>query len=290
MAQVPTNDTSSGDKPGSEDNTKESTDTKKEVKYYYIEKDIELTSEHLALFKELQQYREDVLSKKIEWHYHHIEDKWQVEPMDVEALLKENEETHNNNNANNNDNSDNKNDDNENTKENTNNDSNNSNETNNNNNNNTENNDENDKNSKDSEKSENKESQENNDKNSKDENKNEIKKNVKVGDKDVATEEFYEYFREFTTTQTLIRHLVGADYSVDKAKESLLKTVEWRILSKMDDIVPQQFERVLSCKGVYCLNKFDKNGHPICYFKVLKEALDDPWVLVKAAVYTVVCF
>ena len=241
------------------DASKESTE-KDEQTYHYIEKEAELTPEHLELFKQLQEYRSDILSKKIEWRIHEIEDRWKIDTIDTEAILedlkKEQLESNSDSKSVNDDTTSNNSD------ENKTNEILNTNET-----------------------------------ETKDCNTNESKSDEPIVSEptsprsnDKATEELYTYFKEYCTDETLIRHLVGADYHIEKSKQALLRTVEWRVLSKIDEIVPQQFEKVLNCKAVYCLNKFDKKGHPICYFKILDRQLEDPWDFVKAAVFTVVMF
>eukprot|EP01084_Bolivina_argentea_P165197 287033_1 len=115
-------------------------------------------------------------------------------------------------------------------------------------------------------------------------------KNAKVDDKQSpkhATPEMYSYLARYATEPTLIRGITGSDYRLDVAKDALLETVEWRVTSKVDSITPQMFKDCINSKLVYSFNKRDKKGHLICYFKVPQTPPEDPWELVRAAVWSV---
>jgi len=171
---------------------------------YYIESETELSSDHYILYKQLRQYRDDIISKKIKWYQKKFDNTWLT--------------------------FDNKNDS--------------SNDTNNN----------------------------NNDSNS--------------DDKILATQEMIEYLRIFGHDTNLVRCLTGGDYKIDRCKEILSEIVQWRVLSKVDNITPLQFKKPLSNHAIYSLNGYAKTGHPIIFCNILAKPLDNPWDYVAACIYT----
>ena len=106
--------------------------------------------------------------------------------------------------------------------------------------------------------------------------------------KQKATEEMYVYLSKWATDATIIRAITGADYRLDIAKVAILETVQWRVSSQVDKISPDMFEKAISTKVVYSMNQRDKQGHIICYFKVLDTPPEDPWMIVRAAIWTIV--
>lgn len=103
-----------------------------------------------------------------------------------------------------------------------------------------------------------------------------------------ATPEMYEYLRTYAKTETLIRAITGADYRLDVAKHAVLETVQWRVSSQIDNITPDMFKDTISTKFISSFNQRDKKGHLICIFKVQEEPPEDPWTLVRAAIYFLV--
>lgn len=106
--------------------------------------------------------------------------------------------------------------------------------------------------------------------------------------KEYATEPMFKYLSSYATEATLIRSITGSDYRLEIAKVAILETVQWRVSSKVDDIKPDLFEKAIKTKVIYSMNQTDKKGHLICYFKVLETPPDDPWMIVRAAIWTIV--
>ena len=106
--------------------------------------------------------------------------------------------------------------------------------------------------------------------------------------KEYATEPMYKYLSQYATEVQLIRSITGSDYRLEIAKVALLETVQWRVSSKVDEITPYMFEKSMRTKVVYSMNKRDKKGHMIGYFKVLETPPDDPWMIVRAAIWSIV--
>eukprot|EP00483_Globobulimina_turgida_P003015 UN03020 len=118
-----------------------------------------------------------------------------------------------------------------------------------------------------------------------DTNKNEEKHNDSIHIQ--ATQAMYIYLSNYATEVTLIRAITGSDYRINIAQKALLETVQWRVSSRVDEISPLMFEKSIKTKVVFSYNQHDKKGHIICYFKVLEIPPEDPWQIVRAAVWTI---
>eukprot|EP01084_Bolivina_argentea_P030254 56090_1 len=116
--------------------------------------------------------------------------------------------------------------------------------------------------------------------------KEEEKQNDSKHDK-YATDEMYEYLQQYATENTLIRYITGSDYKLEVAKEALLEAIQWRVICDIDNITPGMFENSLQQKAIYSLNHIDKKGHGVCYFKILQNPADDPWIYFRAAVWSI---
>eukprot|EP01084_Bolivina_argentea_P131874 232713_1 len=114
-----------------------------------------------------------------------------------------------------------------------------------------------------------------------------VDNNYKHHDEIYATNDMYSYLQKYATIQTLIACCIGSNYNIYIAKQCILDIVQWRTCSKIDNINPILFKNSLETKTVYNTHQFDKLGHPICHFKVLETPPDDPWMIVRAAVYTI---
>eukprot|EP00484_Ammonia_sp_Unknown_P001901 CAMPEP_0197023210 /NCGR_PEP_ID=MMETSP1384-20130603/3984_1 /TAXON_ID=29189 /ORGANISM="Ammonia sp." /LENGTH=339 /DNA_ID=CAMNT_0042451401 /DNA_START=64 /DNA_END=1083 /DNA_ORIENTATION=- len=112
-------------------------------------------------------------------------------------------------------------------------------------------------------------------------------KQTDANQKEYATEAMYQYLVSWATEITLIRAITGSDYRLEISKIALLETVQWRVNSKVDEITPDMFEAAIKTKVVYSTNQRDKKGHIICYFKILETPPEDPWVIVRAAIWTI---
>merc|ERR1719461_35914 len=112
-----------------------------------------------------------------------------------------------------------------------------------------------------------------------------VDNNYKHNDKVLGTEDMYKYLEQYANTQNLIAICMGSNYNLDTAKQCILDIVQWRVMSKIDDISVQTFKNSLQTKTVYNMHTFDKHGHPIVHFNVLQFPPDDPWTIVRAAVF-----
>eukprot|EP00485_Elphidium_margaritaceum_P022513 CAMPEP_0202711158 /NCGR_PEP_ID=MMETSP1385-20130828/23018_1 /ASSEMBLY_ACC=CAM_ASM_000861 /TAXON_ID=933848 /ORGANISM="Elphidium margaritaceum" /LENGTH=446 /DNA_ID=CAMNT_0049370833 /DNA_START=7 /DNA_END=1344 /DNA_ORIENTATION=- len=111
--------------------------------------------------------------------------------------------------------------------------------------------------------------------------------NFKHNNKIYATEDMYEYLQQYATTSTLVACCIGSDFEWNAALQCVLDTVQWRVCSKIDDIQPVQFKNALQTNTVYNIGEYDKMGHPICHFRILSTLPDDPWMIVRAAVFSI---
>merc|ERR1711971_360078 len=103
----------------------------------------------------------------------------------------------------------------------------------------------------------------------------------------LGSNDMYSYLEKYANTQTLIAIIMGSNYDLNIAKKQIIEIVQWRVQSKIDQISPKLFENSLQTKTVFNMNEFDKCGHPICHFNVLESPPDDPWTIVRAAVYSI---
>eukprot|EP01083_Nonionella_stella_P055009 145203_1 len=110
--------------------------------------------------------------------------------------------------------------------------------------------------------------------------------NDKHHDQVYAAPDMYHYLQKYATSQTLLACCIGSNYVIDIAKQCILDIVQWRVCSKIDTITPHAFKNSLQTHTVLNMGEFDKHGHPICHFQVLETPPDDPWTIVRAAVFT----
>ncbi|KAI8907140.1 CRAL-TRIO domain-containing protein [Gorgonomyces haynaldii] len=89
----------------------------------------------------------------------------------------------------------------------------------------------------------------------------------------------------YLTDDALARHLVANNYNLHKAHQSLVKTVDWRISFKTDDLTLDML-REEAVHGTVYTRGSDKHGHPIVYLKK-KKTNSNPVMNLQLLVYTI---
>ena len=100
-----------------------------------------------------------------------------------------------------------------------------------------------------------------------------------------ATDEMYEYLKNFINAKTLSRLVIGGSYKIEKCKEILLNQIQWRVKTNIDKITPTLFENNINLKLSYTLNKTSIDGHGIMYIKLPSFKLDNWFKLTASAIY-----
>merc|ERR1712228_424252 len=118
-------------------------------------------------------------------------------------------------------------------------------------------------------------------------NQQEEQKNNGQKQKRFATPQMYAYLSNYATQSQLIRSITGSDYRLNVAQNAILQNVQWRVESRVDEITPNMFEHGIKSQVIFSMNQRDKRNHIVCYFKVLKTPPSDPWVFVRAAIFTI---
>lgn len=99
------------------------------------------------------------------------------------------------------------------------------------------------------------------------------------GKKDIEepTNEMYKYFENYTTHIIMIQNLVGSNYTLSKAKELILKQVQFRVFYDIDNITPEKCKAGIDTKLIYSLNKTTKQGNGIGYFNIPSGITDETY-------------
>ena len=99
------------------------------------------------------------------------------------------------------------------------------------------------------------------------------------GEKNInePTEEMYKYFEKYTTSIILIQNLCGSNYKLSRAKELILRQVQYRVLYDIDNITPEKCKSGIDTRAIYSLNKTTKQGNGIGYFNIPSHTNDDDY-------------
>ena len=86
-----------------------------------------------------------------------------------------------------------------------------------------------------------------------------------------ATDKMYEYLRNYATTEILVANIIATDYNIKKAKENLLKQIQFRVTFNIDNCTPEMAKEGIQLGSIQCKNTVTKKGQPIVYFKILSR-------------------
>ena len=86
-----------------------------------------------------------------------------------------------------------------------------------------------------------------------------------------ATDEMYEYLRKYATADILVANITATGYNIKKAKENLLKQIQFRVTFDIDNLTPEMAKEGIQLGVIQCKNTVTKKGQPIVYFKTLSR-------------------